>query len=297
MKITCKLAVFLWLACAAAFPQATLTTPTPGTQLSGSTVTFDWTCSSCGATAYWLDLGTTAGGNNYYQSGNLGNVLTITVQSLPLNGTTVYATLYSLVSGVWQHGVYTYSSLNGTAGAAVMQTPTNNSTLDTNHITFTWAAGTSATAYWIDIGTTVGGNNYIQSGNLGNVLTSTQATGFPANGSTMYVTLYSLIGGQWFNNRYSYVLAPHYTLPAWTAPTGSDPAASYNIYRGYPSTGSCTGSSTPVSMTKIGSVTAPTVTYTDQVVALFYNYDYYVTAVDSAGKEGPPSNVICVVIQ
>jgi hypothetical protein len=41
-----------------------------------------------GATAYWLDIGTSPGGNTYYQSGNLGNVLSTTVSSLPADGKT-----------------------------------------------------------------------------------------------------------------------------------------------------------------------------------------------------------------
>jgi len=38
--------------------------------------------------------------------------------------------------------------------------------------------------------------------NLGNVLTTT-ANGLPTNGSTVYVTLYSLVGGQWLSNAYT----------------------------------------------------------------------------------------------
>jgi len=30
----------------------------------------------------------------------------------------------------------------------------------------------------------------------------------PANGGTIYVTLYSLVGGQWLSNRYTYVSGP-----------------------------------------------------------------------------------------
>ena len=37
----------------------------------------------------------------------------------------------------------------------------------------------------------------------GNVLTQT-VNNLPTNGSTVYVTLYSLVGGQWLNNQYTY---------------------------------------------------------------------------------------------
>jgi len=183
-----------------------LKTPTPGSTLSGSGVIFNWTAGA-GASAYWMDVGSTAGGNNYYSSGNLGNVLTITVNGLPTNGSTVYVTLYSQVSGVWFGNTYTYTALNATAGLAVMQTPIPGSTLSGNVATFTWSADANATAYWVEIGSAVGGNNVYSSGNLGNVLMTTVYS-LPANNSTIYVTLYSLVGGQWLSNAYTYVSGP-----------------------------------------------------------------------------------------
>ena len=71
-------------------------------------------------------------------------------------------------------------------------------------VTFTWSADIGATGYWLDIGSVAGGNQYYQSGNLGNVLYTTVTT-LPADGSQIYVTLYSLIGGQWYSNAYTYI--------------------------------------------------------------------------------------------
>ena len=183
-----------------------LTTPIPGSTLSGSSVTFSWTAGA-GASAYWIDVGSTAGGNNYYSSGNLGSVLTKTVNGLPTNGSTIYVTLYSLIGGVWTPNGYTYTALSATAGLAAMKTPTPESTLSGNVATFTWSSDSNATAYWVDIGSAAGGNNLYSSGNLGNVLTTTVYS-LPANGSTIYVTLYSLVGGQWLSNAYTYVSGP-----------------------------------------------------------------------------------------
>ena len=120
---------------------------------------------------------------------------------------TVYVTLYSLVGGQWLSNAYTYTAFSATSGLAVMQTPTPGSTLSGNAATFTWSAGNGATAYWLDIGSSPGGNQYYQSGNLGNVLT-TMVFSLPADGSTIYVTLYSLVGGQWLSNSYTYVSGP-----------------------------------------------------------------------------------------
>jgi hypothetical protein len=179
-----------------------ITTPVPGSTLTGSTVTFNWTAGT-GATAYWLDIGNVAGGNQYYQSGNLGNVLTTTANGLPTNGSTVYVTLYSLVGGNWLSNAYTYTAYNQAASQGVITTPTPGSTFTGSNVTFDWTAGAGASAYWLDVGSSPGGNHYFQSGNLGNVLTVT-VNGLPTNGSTVYVTLYSLVGGQWFGNSYTY---------------------------------------------------------------------------------------------
>jgi hypothetical protein len=179
-----------------------ITTPVPGSTLTGTSVAFSWTAGS-GATAYWIDAGNVAGGNQYYQSGNLGNVLTKTVTGLPTDGSTVYVTLYSLVSGQWLSNSYTYSAFSAAAAAGVLTTPTPGSTLTSGTVTFGWTAGAGASAYWLDVGSTAGGNQYSQSGNLGNV-TSTTVSGLPTDGSTIYVTLYSLIGGVWSGNAYSY---------------------------------------------------------------------------------------------
>jgi hypothetical protein len=176
-----------------------ITSPVPGSFLTSTSVIFTWTAGS-GATAYWLDIGSSPGGNNYYQSGNLGNVLTTTVNGLPSNGVPLYVTLFTYVGGQWVYNQYTYTSY-GALG--VLTIPPPNSTLPGSTVTFGWRAGSEATAYWLDLGSSPGGNNYYQSGNLGNVLTTT-VSGLPTNGSTVYATLWSFVGGQWLYNQYTY---------------------------------------------------------------------------------------------
>jgi hypothetical protein len=115
--------------------------------------------------------------------------------------------MYSLIDGQWLYNQYTYTAYNAGSALGVMQTPTPGSTLSGNVQTFTWSAGSGATAYEMDVGSTVGGNNYYQSGPLGNVLTTTVYT-LPADGSQIYVTLWSLVGGQWYYNEYNYSSGP-----------------------------------------------------------------------------------------
>ena len=143
------------------------------------------------------------GGNQYFQSGNIGNVTSYSVSGLPMNGSTVYVTLWSLVGGQWLNNQYTYTAFNQSGSQGVLTTPTPGSTLPGSTVTFGWTAGSGATAYWLDLESVASGNQYFQSGNLGNV-TSVTVNGLPTNGSTVYATLYSMVGGQWLPNAYTY---------------------------------------------------------------------------------------------
>ena len=180
-----------------------ITSPMPSSMLTSGTVTFNWSAGS-GATAYWIDAGSVAGGNQYFQSGNLGNTFTYTGSGLPANGSTVYVTLYSLVSGQWLSNPYTYTAYNLAAGDASLTSPTPGTTLTGNTVTFQWSAGSGASAYWIDVGSNTGGNQFYQSGSLPTSTTSAMVSGLPEDGSMVFVTLYTQIGGAWSANSYSY---------------------------------------------------------------------------------------------
>jgi hypothetical protein len=89
--------------------QAALTSPTPGSTLTGASVPFTWSAGS-GPTAYILWLGTTGvASRNLYNSG-VTAALTETVNNLPTNGATVYARLWSFIDRKWQSIDYTYTA-------------------------------------------------------------------------------------------------------------------------------------------------------------------------------------------
>ena len=186
---------------AAATPvPAVLTTPTPGTVLAGSSVTFTWTTGT-GVTDYELRLGTTgAGSSNLYTSG-VTTATTAAVTGLPTTGATVYATLYSEISGVWHTNSYTYTEASSVP--AVLTTPTPGSTFAGSSVTFTWTAGSGVTEYELRLGTTGAGSSNLY--NSGTTTATTEAvTGLPTTGATVTATLYSLIGGTWHDNVYTY---------------------------------------------------------------------------------------------
>jgi hypothetical protein len=89
--------------------QSALTSPTPSTTLTGSSVTFTWTTSPA-ATGYILSLGTTGVGSyDLYYSGSVA-ATSATVNNLPTNGATIYARLTTNFNGTWVHTDYTYTA-------------------------------------------------------------------------------------------------------------------------------------------------------------------------------------------
>ena len=84
---------------------ATMTSPAPGSTLTGTSVTFSWTNS---AQTYWIDRGSSAGTWDLYRSGELSGT-SHTINNLPSDGRTVYIRLSTVVNGQWQSNNYTYT--------------------------------------------------------------------------------------------------------------------------------------------------------------------------------------------
>ncbi len=78
-------------------------------------------------------------------------------------------TLYSLLSGNWLHNSYTYTAAGSGGSQGVLTTPAPGSQFTGSTVTFDWTAGAGASNYWLDVGSSSGGNQYFQSGPLGNV--------------------------------------------------------------------------------------------------------------------------------
>ena len=184
--------------------KAEMSTPAPGSTLTASTVTFQWT-GGTDATRYWLEIGTTPGGTNLYTQ-DAGTNLSATVSGLPTNGSTLYVRLWSLINGGWQYNDYIYQAVNAASFAkAQMTAPAPGSTLSGSTVTFQWNGGVGVTRYWLEVGTTPGGTN-VYGQDAGTNLSAT-VSGLPTNGSTVYVRLWSLINGGWQYNDYTYQAA------------------------------------------------------------------------------------------
>jgi hypothetical protein len=182
---------------------ATLISPTPGltTVLGTSNVPFQWT-SGTGVALYQLNLSAIApGGLELYLY--KGSATSANVPSLPANGVTVYARLYSKISGAWQYNDYLFTE-SGTSAAAVLTSPTPglSTVLGVGNVPFHWTAGAGATLYQLNLSATAPGSKDLFS--YKGTATSANAPSLPANGITVYARLYSYINGAWQYNDYVY---------------------------------------------------------------------------------------------
>lgn len=194
-------------ATAAPAVKAAMTSPTAGTTLTTSTTNFAWNSGSQ-ALEYFLYVGTTAGSNNIYGRSE-ALATSAGVSGLPINGSPVYVRLWTRFATGWQYADYTYATktpatTTTTAPAkATLNSPANGSTLSGGTATFSWTAGTSASQYFVYIGTSAGSNNlYGQSQGLNRSLT---VSGLPRNGTRLYVRLWTLLPTGWHYADYQFV--------------------------------------------------------------------------------------------
>lgn len=182
--------------------KATMATPVPGSTLSGTTVTFNWS-SGVAVTRYWLFAGLWEGGNTIY-SADQGTNLSAVVTGLPESGQTVYIRLWSYIDGAWQasDAAYNASGASGPPAKATMASPASGSTLTGTSVTFNWTAGTAVARYYLMAGLWKGGNTlHNQDMNLAQTAT---VNGLPSDGRKVYVRLFSYINGAWQYNDYEY---------------------------------------------------------------------------------------------
>ena len=181
---------------------ATITSPVNGSTLPGSPVSFQWTTGT-GVTQYWLSVSKTgAGGGDLFNSDpGPGLVTSKTISGLPTDGSTIYVRLYSHIGASWPWVDYTYTA----AGPATIISPVNGSTLPGSSVTFQWTTGTNVTQYWLSISKVGVGAGELYNADPGpGLVTSKTISGLPADGSTIYVRLYSHIGSNWPSRDYVY---------------------------------------------------------------------------------------------
>jgi hypothetical protein len=178
---------------------ATMTSPKPGSTLTGSSATFTWTKGNL-VTQYDLHVGTTGAGSSNIFGGTVTGQ-SKSVAGVPTTGGMLYVRLYSFINGAWQYIDYTYKEFSIPAPATMMS-PTPGSTLAGATVAFSWTTGTLVTQYDLHVGTTGAGSSNIFGGTVTGQ--SKTVTGIPTTGGTLYVRLYSFINGAWQYIDYTY---------------------------------------------------------------------------------------------
>jgi len=193
--------------------EATLTSPAPGSTLTGSNVTFTWT-GGVGISDYELQIGTTGAGsaNVYSSAASPATSLTVTV---PVTGATLYVRLRQLLNGTWQSTDYTYIQFGGPVAASI-SSPAPGSTLTSGSVTFNWAGSNIAVEYQLMVGTTGPASSNVY--NSGFTVATAETVTVPTTGATLYVRLRQLINGTWQAADYTYTEYGAPTPAAITSP-------------------------------------------------------------------------------
>ena len=177
---------------------AVMISPTPGSTLAGSTVTFTWTTGG-GTGPYAIQVSTVFGGNELYSSGRI-TTTSATVTTISTTGKTIYVRLQTVVNGAWQSVNYTYTAPPPVANAqkAALLSPTSGP-ITSSPVTFQWSKGVGVNYYqlWVSaVG--VGGSEIYHS-----VWLTGQSVTVPVPINTkLYVRLASLVNGQWQTTDY-----------------------------------------------------------------------------------------------
>jgi hypothetical protein len=194
LKATDTLAVIATKTLSLSVHEPVIISPANASALTGTSQTFTW--NNVGAIMHQVWVGSTSGAFDIAQTPQTADT-SATISGLPANGGIFHVRLWSKFGSTWSYNDYTYTAVN----PATMLTPANNTTLTGISQTFTWT-NAGAANYQIWAGSTPGGYEYASPG----ILTATTATlsGLPANGSTVYIRLWSLFGSTWSYRDYTY---------------------------------------------------------------------------------------------
>jgi subtilisin-like proprotein convertase family protein len=170
---------------------AQITSPAPGTMLTSTSQVFAWDA-GVGATAYWLDVGTSQGGYDIFQ-GYVGTARSWPISGIPLTGRPVWVRLRSLIDGSYQVRDSQFATLPPTPSRIF--TPTPGTALGGPSVFFHWSDGQGVQFYWVNVGSTQGGYEYYS--NYVGASHSLNVTGLPTDGRPIWVRLMSYYDGEY----------------------------------------------------------------------------------------------------
>lgn len=167
--------------------EALITSPADGAVDVDTRQPLTWT-TVAGAQAYFLYVGTTPGERDLISSGET-QATSRSIASLP-PGQTVFARLYTKYENRWRFTEISFT----TRAAAQFVSPKHGAKDVTAEQLATWTSLPNAAAYYLIAGSSPGGRDYIDTGEL-------QATSYPLSalprGATVYLRLSTRVGQSW----------------------------------------------------------------------------------------------------
>jgi hypothetical protein len=177
-------------------PRARLINPVSGMILE-QVQTFRWT-SAFQATKYWLRVGSCQDCTDILER-DMGLDQSITVY-LPVDGRSIYATLFTYYQGDWYWFNYDFYAPAPNPYPAQMLFPSYGATLSGTQ-TFRWTAGTYLYRYYLRIGSCQDCTDILDEDEQQNL---ERTISLPRDGRTLYVTLFTFLGGKWYWYDYQY---------------------------------------------------------------------------------------------
>lgn len=167
--------------------------PSIDSTLSGSTQTFTWNIDDADVERFWLYVGTTVGGYEIANSGDLGKDTEYDVIGIPIDGSTIHARLWYYNTSRWFYvdSSYTAANLDVEVSSPAMDSPAKNSELASASANFKWSNNNTLVNYWwLYLGTTQGDKDLYNSGTALRNQTSVTVDELPVDGSDVHARLW-----------------------------------------------------------------------------------------------------------
>jgi len=183
----------------------TLANPSISNPIEGESVWFSWDDNGKPIQNWYLRVGSSKGGRDYFDSGILdANQVASLVEGLPTNGSTVYTTLYWFADGSWNWRYYEHSAIDL---QPALTSHVNGAILSGKDLILAWDANDHNVTRWsISVETEAFAGNIASENNLPDDAFGYWVQDLPQTGETVYVRLGWEIAGQWEWKTYEFTL-------------------------------------------------------------------------------------------
>lgn len=180
-----------------------IASPVSETTLASTSATFQWTNNGMAISRYWLYVGASLGGKEYYDSGNLGGISSHTVSVLPNDGSEIYVRLWYYDGTRWRFSDEQFKASG--VGPQIVD-PIPGSILDYSEDISWTDNGVGVTQWQLTAGHSPGGREYFNSGNLGSATSVTASVSAPDSGLSYNMRLWFKTGSDsfWRHTDFSY---------------------------------------------------------------------------------------------